>query len=139
MRTSTRVVSAACLCCLLLASPLRAQDRPFVFSLATAKDTSKSEVLVDYDVGLRGLLHVAGGVDVWLARVVAGREYQDWRLHGNVLFQVPRSANRDAVDLISTVGWARRLNPSVSLGVEGIGEDLEAATPSEPRSPARSE
>ena len=162
-----------------------------MFSLTTVRDASKSQVLVDYDVGLGerafhsdmsnapeqrvgmqaslgrwtlvgrvglssvagsyqrsqqgealfsvltqassgvalavggGMLHEAGGVDVLLARFVAGREYQDWRLHGNVLFQIPRSASRDAVDLISTVGWARRLNPAVSLGVEGIGEDLE--------------
>ena len=48
-----------------------------------------------------------------------------WRLDGNMLFQKPLSAGRDAVDLITSVGWARKLPRGVSLGVEAIGEDLE--------------
>jgi hypothetical protein len=175
----------------LTARSLCAQDRPFVFSLTTASDTSKTRVLVDYDVGLGeqafhsstenrpeqrvgvqvsvgrwtlvsrfglasvgdsyqssqqgealfsvfsqassgvslamggGMLHEAGGVNVVQARIVGGRDYQDWRLHGNVLFQKPLASDRDPVDLITTVGWARRLNTTVSLGLEGVGEDLE--------------
>jgi len=72
-----------------------------------------------------GLLHEAGGVDVLLARVVAGRTFERSRLQGNVLFQIPQSSARDAVDVISTVGWSHRLNTTVSLGAEAIGEDLE--------------
>jgi len=72
-----------------------------------------------------GMLREAGGVDVALARIIAGREYDQWRLHGNVLFQKPLAANRDAIDLVTSVGWARRLNTAVALGIEGIGEDLE--------------
>ena len=72
-----------------------------------------------------GVLHEAGGTDVLLARAVAGRESDTWRLHGNLLFQKPLSPERDAVDLITTIGWAWKLTPAVSLGVEGIGEDLE--------------
>jgi len=175
----------------LAAQSLFAQDRPFVFSLVTAPDTSTTQVLVDYDVGLGeqafhsstenrpeqrvgvqvsvarwtlvsrfgvasvgdsyqssqqaealfsifrqassgvslamggGMLHEAGGVNVAQARIVGGRDYQDWRLHGNVLFQKPLAADRDPIDLVTTVGWARRLNTTVSLGIEGIGEDLE--------------
>jgi hypothetical protein len=173
----------------------RGQDRPFVFSVTTATDTSKPSVLVDYDVGFGeqafhsteengpeqrvgvqasvgrwtflgrlgltssqdtfqtsqqgealfslltqssasggpiafavggGLLHEAGGVDVLLARVVAGRNFEQSRVHGNLLFQMPQSApERDAVDVITSVGWSRRVSAAVSLGVEGIGEDLE--------------
>ena len=198
MTTSARCRLAAGIAGVILAllsraSPAAAQDRPFVFSLTTAPDTSKSQFLVDYDLGVGeqtfqssqengpeqrvgvqasmgrwtlvgrlglastsagdyqtsqqgealfsvltqassgvslafggGVLHEADGVDVWLARIVAGRDYQDWRLHGNLLFEMPHNApNRDAVDLISSVGWARRLGSAVSLGVEGIGEDLE--------------
>ena len=44
---------------------------------------------------------------------------------GNALFQKPMSEGRDAVDLITSVGWARKLPRGVSLGVEAIGEDLE--------------
>jgi hypothetical protein len=72
-----------------------------------------------------GLLHEADGVNVLLARVVAGHNAASWRLQGNVLFQKPMSSERDAVDLVTSVGWARKLSPSVSLGVEALGEDLE--------------
>ena len=72
-----------------------------------------------------GVLHEPGGVNVLLARVVGGRNTAAWRLDGNVLFQKPMSSNRDAVDLITTVGWARKLSHGVSIGAEAIGEDLE--------------
>jgi hypothetical protein len=72
-----------------------------------------------------GLLHEADGINVVTARVVGGKNARSWRLQGNVLFQKPLSSERDAVDLISSVGWARKLSHGVSLGVEAIGEDLE--------------
>jgi hypothetical protein len=72
-----------------------------------------------------GVLHEAGGVNVLLARVVAGRNTNSWRLYGNALFQKPLSSERDSVDLLTSVGWARKLSHGVSLGVEAIGEDLE--------------
>jgi hypothetical protein len=200
----TVVFAAVCLIC-LTASGARAQDRPFVFSLTTAPDSSKSHVSVHYDVGLGdstfnsgaangpeqrigvqaslgrwtlvgrfgvasvsdatyqtsqqgevlfsvftqasngvavavggGMLREAGGANVLLARVVAGREFGRWRLHGNALFQKPFVPGRDALDVITTVGWARRLGGSVSLGVEGIAEDLEGLwDPSEAEGGAR--
>jgi hypothetical protein len=72
-----------------------------------------------------GMLREADGVDVVLSRIVAGRDFDNWRLHGNVLFEKPLASNRDGLDLITTVGWARRVTEAVSLGVEGVGEDLE--------------
>lgn len=60
-----------------------------------------------------------------LARVMAGRNAETWKLHGNVLLQKPLVAGRDAIDLITSVGWAHNLTRAVSLGVEAIGEDLE--------------
>jgi hypothetical protein len=72
-----------------------------------------------------GVLHEAGGTNVLLARVIGGREAESWRLHGNAVFQKPLAEDRDAVDLITTVGWAWKATRSVAFGVEGIGEDLE--------------
>lgn len=72
-----------------------------------------------------GVLHEPDGVNVLLARVVAGRDADAWRVDGNLLFQKPLSSTRDAVDLITSIGWARKLSRGVSLGVEAIGEDLE--------------
>jgi len=75
-------------------------------------------------IGL-GVRHEAEGVNVLLGRVAAGRSMGDWRLDGNALFEKPYAAVRDAVDLITSLGVARRVTPSVHLGVELIGEDLE--------------
>src|SRR5262245_34602537 len=167
---------------LATAVPAVAQDRPFLFSVATASSEAKPAVRFDYDVGIgehafqsdtenqpeqrigfqasrgrltllgrlgiaevgssyqssqsgealfsflqpggglalaagAGVLHEAGGVNVLLARVVAGRTTDATWLHGNLLFQKPMSSGRDAVDLITSVGWARRVSRSVSLGV----------------------
>jgi hypothetical protein len=72
-----------------------------------------------------GVLHEAGGVNVLLARLVGGRNAETWRMAGNLVLQKPLSGERDAVDLITTLGWARKLSPAVSLGVESVAEDLE--------------
>lgn len=80
-----------------------------------------------------GVLHEAQGTNVLLVRVAAAHESATWRLHGNMLLQKPLSGGRnaadlvarDAADLITSVGWARRITPSVALGVEGVAEDLE--------------
>src|SRR5262249_15724570 len=151
---------------LLTAGFAAAQDRPFVFSLATTTDASKPQVLVDYELGVGeqtfhqssedgpeqrvgvqasvgrwtligrfgvspvgssyrtsqegeawfsvlqprtpttgtslarggGMLHEASGVDVVQGRVVAGQDWSNWRLQGNVLFQHPLATGRDPVD-----------------------------------------
>jgi hypothetical protein len=102
-------------------------------SATAAYGTSQSgEVLVSFAprrvviAAGGGVLHEARGVNVLLARVVATRESELWRVNGNVLLQKPVGVpGRDAVDLLTTIGWARRINATVSLGVEAIGEDLE--------------
>ena len=75
-------------------------------------------------IGL-GVRHEAQGINVLLGRIAAGRTFQAWRLDGNALFEKPYAADRDAVDLITTVGVARQVHPLVAVGVELIGEDLE--------------
>ena len=174
---------------LLAAAPAAAQERPFMFSIATATDT-RPAVRFDYDVGVGertfqsdvanqpeqrlglqasvgrltmlarvgiaevgsayqssqsgellysvtrptsrvalaaggGMLHEPGGVNVMLARMTAGHNATAWRMDGNLLFQKPLSSERDSIDLITSVGWARKLSHGVSLGAEMIGEDLE--------------
>jgi hypothetical protein len=72
-----------------------------------------------------GVLREATGVDVALARIVAGRSFGRSELRGNAVFQKPLASDRDAVDLLTTVGWTRRVTNAIGLGVEAIGEDLE--------------
>ena len=67
----------------------------------------------------------SGGDTVGLARVVAGREFGRWRLHGNLLFQKPMASGRDPIDIITTVGSMQQLSGTVSLGIEGVAEDVE--------------
>jgi hypothetical protein len=72
-----------------------------------------------------GVLHEAGGVNVLLARLTAGHNADSWLLHGNMVFQKPISSGRDEFDVVTSVGWARKLPHGVSLGAEMVGEDLE--------------
>ena len=73
-----------------------------------------------------GVRHESEGINVLLGRVAAGRRVADaWRLDGNVVFEKPFSTGRDAVDLLTSFGVARRLVSAVHVGVELIGEDLE--------------
>jgi hypothetical protein len=72
-----------------------------------------------------GMRHESQGINVLLARIAVGRSFQAWRLDGNALLEKPFATGRDAVDLITTLGVARQVRPSVAIGVELIGEDLE--------------
>jgi len=183
-----------------VASPAAAQDRPFVFSVASVRpdDPARTTAIrVDYDLGggerlfqgdrgeqpeqqlavhashgrflligrvnlvstaasfqtgssgellyslrdpgRRGLAFAAGGgvtheidgTNVLLARAIGSHEAETWRLHGNVLMQKPLDPARDAIDVITSVGWARHVTRSLALGVEAVGEDLEGFWESE--------
>lgn len=72
-----------------------------------------------------GMRHESAGIDVLVGRVAVGRPLGVSRLQANVLFEKPLASDRDPVDLVTTVGWTRPVTPSVWLGAEGIGEDLE--------------
>lgn len=73
---------------------------------------------------------VGGGLDfshTQLATVRLGLAHKSLenRLQGNVLFEKPLSSDRDAVDVVGTVGWLRRVSSVAELGVEAVGQDLE--------------
>jgi hypothetical protein len=67
------------------------------------------------------------GTSVLIGRVMAGSHVGPGRLQGSfVLERAVSSASRhDAADIVTTIGWSRRVGNRVSLGVEGIGQDLE--------------
>jgi hypothetical protein len=83
-----------------------------------------SEKAVAFAAG-GGVLHEAAGVNVLLARLAAGHDAPSWLLHGNMVFQKPMSTGRDELDVVTSLGWARKLTHAVSLGAEMVGEDLE--------------
>ncbi len=72
-----------------------------------------------------GVLHEAEGTMVLLVRTTVAHESATWRLHGNVVLQKPFDPERDAIDLMTSVGWAVRITPSFAIGLEGIAEDVE--------------
>jgi hypothetical protein len=49
----------------------------------------------------------------------------NWKMNGNVLFEKTFASNRDAVDVITSLGVHYCFTPGFSGGVEAIGEDLE--------------
>lgn len=63
--------------------------------------------------------------DVMLARVGVGRATSRSMVSGNLLFEKPLSGERDAIDLITTIGAGRRVGSAVTLSVEAVGQDLE--------------
>jgi hypothetical protein len=65
------------------------------------------------------------GSGVALGRVAVGRNFTRSSLFGNVRFERAFSKNRDGVDLITTLGWLRRVAPALQIGVESVAEDLE--------------
>jgi hypothetical protein len=77
-----------------------------------------------FAVGL-GMRHESMGINVLLGRVAAGRSFSAWRLDGNALFEKPFAIDRDAVDLITSLGVSRQVASFLRAGVEVIGEDLE--------------
>lgn len=92
----------------------------------------RGEVLYSRPVGKT--VRLAAGVgyareysrtDVMLARFGVGRATSRSMMHGNLMLEKPMSGERDAVDLITTVGAGRKLGSAVTMSVEAVGQDLE--------------
>lgn len=60
-----------------------------------------------------------------LSRATLSYDDINWKAGGNVLLQKSFSANRDAVDIISSIGFHHRFFGNLYGGVEAVGEDLE--------------
>ena len=75
-------------------------------------------------VGL-GVSRDFGGVVSILSRITATYDLNNWKAGGNMLIQKSFSANRDAVDLISSIGFHHRIYGNLYGGFETVGEDIE--------------
>jgi hypothetical protein len=60
-----------------------------------------------------------------LSRVTLNYEAPQWKAGGNLLFEKAFASNRDAIDVISSLGFHYRLIESLYGGFEAVGEDLE--------------
>jgi hypothetical protein len=72
-----------------------------------------------------GVRHEYGGTTVALARLAGARATARSAVAADFLLERPHAAGRDALDVITTVGFAHAVAPSVWLGVEAVGSDLE--------------
>jgi len=66
-----------------------------------------------------------GGTTAALGRVSLGWNGRNALLFGNLRFERPFAAGRDALDIISSFGWLQRVGRGWRVGVEAVGEDLE--------------
>jgi hypothetical protein len=67
------------------------------------------------------------GTRVFIGRVLAGSDIGQGRLQGSLVLEraVSSPLKHDAADVVTSLGWSRRVGDRISLGVEGIGQDLE--------------
>jgi hypothetical protein len=67
------------------------------------------------------------GTRVLIGRVLAGSDVGHGRLQGSLVMEraVSSPLRRDAADVVTSLGWSQRIGDRISVGVEGIGQDLE--------------
>ena len=67
------------------------------------------------------------GTRVLVGRVLAGSDLGRGRLQGSLVMEHTMSSPliHDAADVVTSLGWSRRIGERFSAGVEGIGQDLE--------------
>jgi len=67
------------------------------------------------------------GTQVLFGRVLAGTDVGRGRLQGSLVLERAFSSplDHDAADVVTTVGWSRRVSRGLSVGLEGIGQDIE--------------
>jgi hypothetical protein len=72
-----------------------------------------------------GARHEWEGTTAALARVSLGWSGDRALVFGNLRLEKPFATGRDAIDLITTIGWSQRLGHGLRVGLEGVGEDIE--------------
>lgn len=67
------------------------------------------------------------GTRVLIGRVLAGSDLGGGRLQGSLVMERAFSSpvTHDAADVVTSLGWSRRIGDRTSMGIEGIGQDLE--------------
>jgi hypothetical protein len=67
------------------------------------------------------------GTQVLIGRALGRAVVAGGRVQGSVVIEraVSTMRQRDAVDMVTTFGWSRRLQSRLAVGVEAIGQDLE--------------
>jgi hypothetical protein len=77
--------------------------------------------------GLGGMLDYSGSAAL-LGRVALGLRSPRWELAGNLRLEhslAPAHAQRDAIDVVTSLGVSRRVAHPLRVGIEAVAEDLE--------------
>lgn len=72
-----------------------------------------------------GAVREFDAVNAVRGRVSAGRAFSRSRVDGSIAFEHPMASGRDALDLVTSLGWMRAVSAHAQLGVEAVGQDLE--------------
>jgi hypothetical protein len=72
-----------------------------------------------------GMRHEYSGTNVGLIRIGGARATERSTMAADLLLERPHATGRDALDVITTVGFAHAVGPRVWFGVEAVGSDLE--------------
>jgi hypothetical protein len=115
---------------------LRSMTSMTVLPVAGQRRPTYQQIEVVRPVFSFGSLSIAGGGGIrqeWdgtrtvVGRLLAQSEVGKTRFQGGVVVERATSSpvERDSADVITSVGWSRRLGDQISVGFEGIGQDLE--------------
>jgi hypothetical protein len=109
----------------MTALPIGSHDRPRFQQIEIVRPVfSAGSMSV---AGGGGIRQEWDGTSVLIGRVLAGSDVGRGRLQGSLVLEraVSSQFRRDAADVVTSLGWSRRIGDRMSLGVEGIGQDLE--------------
>jgi hypothetical protein len=77
-----------------------------------------------FGVGL-GVNRDFSNVGAVFSRITASFDAASWRMGGNLRFEKAFSKQRDGIDLVTSIGFQRRIAGPFFAGIEAVGEDLE--------------
>ena len=106
--------------------PVGRDSRP-TFQQAELLRTVLTTMSMSVAVG-GGIRQEWDGRHVLIGRAVAGVNVAGGRLQGSFVLERADSAlvrRRDAADVLTSVGWSRRIADQLAFGLEGVGQDLE--------------
>lgn len=101
---------------------------------ADSKSQFSGQVEVFFSVPIKNRFHLEIGeglrwesaeAGVAVMHVISGWQSEHWMLESNFILEKASSSRRDPVDLIYSIGWMRWMSPSIGVGLEAVGQDLE--------------
>jgi len=109
----------------MTALPVGGHDRPTFQQIEIVRPVFSTRSMSVAGGG--GIREEWDGTRVLIGRVLAGADVGRGRLQGSLVMEraVSSPFRHDAADVVTSLGWSRRISDRISAGVEGIGQDLE--------------